>query len=94
MKVVKTKTEFQLMKDELNQKLDDVIQSYDKFLKSISPSQWRGTGTHFRNLSDLRDDIKYFKPLTDKDLENEWVRDEVLTDEEKELYNNSKKYNL
>ena len=38
--------------------------------------------------------IPYYNPITKKDLEQEWVRYEVMTEEEKEIYKTSKKMNI
>ena len=42
----------------------------------------------------FKDKLNEFTPLTLKHLDQEWIRNAVLTDEEKELWDNAKKYNL
>jgi hypothetical protein len=94
MSVVKSNKEFQRMKDNITKKLDNFIKSYDGFSRSVSPNNWRTSGSYYSKFIDLKHDIQNFQPITNKELEQEWVRDAIMTDEEKELYNNSKKYNL
>ena len=85
---------FEKMKDEMSNDVDVFITKFETFLNSSSPSQWRSTGSAFSGVLGLKTTIKNSKPLTLSDLEHKFVRDEVLTDEEKELYNKSKKFNL
>jgi len=94
MKAIKSKKEFKLMKDEISKKLDDFIESYDIFIKSVSPNYWRTTGNNYRDLISIKKEISRFEPLKMSHLDSEIVRDEVLTDEEKELYITTKKYNI
>jgi hypothetical protein len=94
MNVIKTKKEFQLMKDEMIQKVDDFMKNFDDFSRSISPSDWRTIGSYYKELKKFKDDIPFFKPITKKDLEKEWVKLQVMTAEEKEIYKNSKKFNI
>lgn len=82
------------MKSVLIDKLSDFMVSYDEFVMSTSPSNWRSTGHFYSELNQLKSIISSCDPLTYKDLENEYVRNDVLTDEEKEIYNNKSKYNL
>jgi len=78
----------------MKKNIDTFIDSFDTFIRSTSPRYWRVTGTAYNDLKKLKDTIEECEPLTYKDLENAYLRDQVLTDEEKELYNNSNKYNL
>ena len=94
MGAVKSKKEFQKMKDSISKKLDNFIKSYDVFSSSVSPINWPTSGHYYTELKKMKQNIQYLQPITNKDLEQEWVRDAIMTDEEKELYNNSKKYNL
>lgn len=94
MSVVKSNKEFQRMKDNISKKLDNFIKSYDVFSRSVSPINWRTSGHYYSEVKKLKLNIQEFNPITNKELEQEWVRNAVMTDEEKELYNNSKKYNL
>jgi len=91
---VKTIKEFQKLKGDIEKQLVDFMKNYDQFIKSVAPSHWRTTGTHYHHLRDLKGDLKYFTPVQLKDLEHEMVRDQVLTDEEKDFYNTAKKYNI
>ena len=93
-KNVKTPEEFHQMKNDIKGKLRKFISEYDQFVKSVSPSNWRSTGHHYQALKIFCDDIDNFEPVTTKHLDQEWVRDQVLTDEEKEMWNDAKKYNL
>jgi len=94
LKYIKTKEEFQVIKDEMDQKVVDFMKSYDTFTRLTSPKNWRTSGHHFSELRKLKDEIKEFEPLKLKDLDNEHVRDSIMTDEEKEIYKNSKKFNI
>ena len=94
MNIIKTRTEYNKMKSVLIDKLSDFMVEYDKFVNSTSPSYWRSTGHFYSEVEQLKNVISKCDPMTYKDLENDFVRSEVLTDEEKELYKNSKKYNL
>lgn len=94
MGIVKTTKEFQKMKNDITKKLSSFIKSYNTFSRSISPHNWRTSGHFYTEFIKLRNDIKNFKPITNKDLENDFIRDQVLTPKERELYNNMNKYNL
>lgn len=94
MKALKTRQEYDLMKDKMSSEIDNFLSKFDVFIRSTSPDYWRTTGTLYTTIKNFKDELKRLKPLTDKHLEQDWIRDEVLTDEEKELWNNSKKYNL
>ena len=93
-KAIKSEKEFQQMKNEFAIKLDKFIESYNEFTNSISPQNWRVSGSYYSKLNELRTVIQFFKPLELKDLESEHVRREVLSKKEEELYNFSKKYNI
>jgi len=90
---VKTKEEFELMKKEINQKVDSFTKDWDEFTRYVSPSYWRGMNTNF-NPKKLKIDIERFEPATNKHLNIEEFRDEVMTDEEKDEWNTTQKYNL
>ena len=94
IKALKSRQEFQEMKDNMSIEIDNLLKNYEEFTKSVSPDHWRTTGFHFTNLKKLKNDIQRFEPLKDKDLEEEWIRDQVLTDEEKEFYKTINNYNL
>jgi hypothetical protein len=97
MKYVKTPDEFDKLKQKMLKKLIRFIDDYEEFSKYTSPSSWRLSGHHFMELKNLKKDLidtDRIKSLTMKDLENEFVRDEIFTDEEKELWDATTKYNL
>lgn len=94
MKYVKSKKEYDKLKNDMIDQIEDLMKNYEEFSKSTSSKYWRNTGTHFTELRGMISDIEHFEPITMKDLDNEVIRDQVLTDEEKELYNATKNYNL
>ena len=94
MGVIKTKKEFQLMKDEMIQKVDSFLKDFHDFTSSVSPNNWRTIGSYYQELKKFKEDIPFFEPISKKDLEQEWVRYEVMTEEEKEIYKTSKKMNI
>ncbi len=94
MGIIKTKEEFLDAKKNILADFETYLNSYNKFTRIVSPSSWRSLGNNF-NSHNIKDSIKNAKgPITMKDLESEFIRDEVLTDEEKEIYNQITKYNL
>lgn len=94
MSIVKTKDEFELMKKDILSKIDKFVLDYTDFTMKVSPKNWRSTGDLFMALNKAKEYIPEYEPLQMKDLEQYWVRDEVLTDEEKALYDATKKYNV
>jgi len=94
MGVIKTKKQFELMKSEMIKKIDDFMKNFNDFSRSISPDDWRSVGKYHSELKKFKEDIPYYNPITKKDLEQEWVRYEVMTEEEKEIYKTSKKMNI
>ena len=94
MEVIKTRKEFEEMKKEFIEKIDSFIGDYDKFTKSVRPGYWSTTGEYFAHLLSMKDMIPRLQPLELKDLESKFVRDEVLTDEEIDQWEQTKKYNL
>lgn len=95
MRVIKTLAEYDQMKADFSNEIDSFLKKFDVFLKSTSPSYWRSTGSVYTTIKNFKkDDLKTLKPLELKHLEVEWVRDEVLDDDEKEEWNDTKKYNL
>lgn len=93
MSYIKSPDEFQKMKEDVIDKVDAFLDSYDKFTKQLSPSCWRSSGDYF-SIQALKNDIDNFKQCTQKDVDNEYFRKEVMTEEEKEKYNREKKYNI
>lgn len=94
MGVIKTKKQFELMKSEMIQKVDDLMKNFHEFTNSISPNNWRTIGSYYQELKNFKEDIPFFEPITKKDLKKDWVRYEIMTDEEKEIYKTSKKMNI
>lgn len=94
-KCIKTPAEFKKSKEEVLTKLMDFRDTYSEFIKTVKPSEWRRTGNHFAELKKMQLEIPIEEgPITIKDLENDFIRNQLLNDEEKELWDNAKKYNL
>ena len=64
-------------KDKMINMINSFMQEYEKFIKTVSPKNWRTTGHHFTELRKMKDDIVNFSELTEKEKENEWVRKQV-----------------
>lgn len=94
MKVIKTLDEYEQMKKNFNNDIDSFLKKFDIFLNSTSPSYWRTTGKLYTDMKNFKKEVNKFEPLNMKHLEIDWVRDEVLDDEDREEWNNIKKYNL
>ena len=95
MSFVLTLKEFEEKQKEILNKLDSFIKSYDEFTKKVNSKYWRRTGAHYSELKQMISDIKEFEPLKMSELEkDEWVRDALFTDKEKELWDETKKFNL
>lgn len=94
MKFVLTPKEFQEKKEEFKSKIDKFTSDYHEFTRYVSPSNWRTVGGHQVEIDQLKHHVDKATPLKSKDLEQDWVRDQVLNDEEKEEWNAMKKYNL
>lgn len=92
MNFVKTNKEYKELKDEFSKKIDSFLKDYLEFLNFTSPAYWRSS--IYTKINNYKEEMKDFTPLTMKHLDNEKVRDEVLSDEDKELWNASKKYNI
>jgi len=90
---MKSNNEFQEMKQDVINKVDAFISSYDVFTRHVAPKHWRASGKFF-DVKRLKDEIDDFKQCTQKDVDNEFFRKEVLTDSEREEYETEKKYNL
>ena len=82
------------MKSDMIQKVDDLMKNFSDFSRSISPNNWRTIGSYYQELKKFKEDIPFFEPITKKDLEQEWVRYEVMTDEEKEIYKKNLIYEI
>lgn len=92
---IKTPEEFKKSKEETIDKLKDFYDTYSEFCKFTKPSEWRMTGHHLAELKKMQIDItRELGPLTMKDLESEFLRKQVLSPEEQELWNSANKYNL
>jgi len=93
MSFMKTNSEFQEMKQDVVNKLNSFIDSYDKFSNHINPKHWRSSGNYYE-IKNLKDDIDDYTQCTADNLESDFFRKEVMTDEEREEYETEKKYNL
>jgi Fe-S oxidoreductase len=49
-------------------KFEDLLKDYDEYILSISPSNWRSSGTVYKNLNDAIETIKKYKELTDEEI--------------------------
>lgn len=92
MDFIKTPDEYNELRNDFSTKIDSFLDDYGKFLDSTSPDYWRGG--IYQKIKKLKGDIYGYEPLTLKHLDADWVRDEVLSDEQKEIWDNTKKYNL
>jgi hypothetical protein len=92
MKFVKSPKEYEKLKKGFSKKIDKFLKDYMDFLNYTSPDYWR-SGI-YSNIKKYKDQIESFQPLTMKELENEWNRDQVFNDEQKEYWNTLKKYNI
>ena len=92
MKNIKSLKEFEKEKEKIVNELGNFIKNYDRFLNSVSPRDWKHS--YFSKLEELKEIIRDFKPMVMKDMEDEWIRKQVLTSEEQELYDKTIKYNL
>ena len=92
MSIVKSKEEFEEMKKDMIQKTNNFLKDYYEFSRYVSSNFWRSS--IYSEIEKFRDQIKDYTPITMKELEHEWIRNSVLTDEEKEIWNASKKYNV
>lgn len=94
MKALKTRQEYELMKDKMSKDIDDFLLKFNEFITSTSPSYWRTTGSLYTDIKNFKDKLKEFEPFTAKNLENDWFFDQVATEEEKKLKKSQDKYNL
>ena len=94
MKAIKTLREYNKMKKEFSNEIDSFLKKFSTFTKFTSPEHWRETSYTYNSLKKFKDKLKEYKPIQLKHLNAEWVRDEVLDDEDKEIWNNTKKYNI
>lgn len=92
--LVKSQQEYNELKKDFKNDIDTFLKKFDDFVRYTSPSYWRTTGHHYSDIINLKDKLDDLEPLTLKDLENIVVRREVLTPEENEFYEQTKKYNL
>lgn len=94
MNFIKTQLEFDEMKKEFTRKIDSFLIDFNEFTRHVAPKYWRSGGIVYSELKKFKDHIQKFEPIQMKDLKQDWVRDEVMTDDERELWNTSKKYNV
>lgn len=45
--------------------------------KKVTPKYWRITGHHCHNLKEIRKEIQAFTEISKKDLENEWIKEQI-----------------
>jgi len=94
MSIVKTQEEYEEMKKDFTNKIDKFLLDFNEFSRKTSPKYWRSFGDAHVGLRNIKDRMKEYTPLKMKHLEVDFVRDDVLNDKEKEIYNQTKKYNL
>jgi len=94
MKIILTPIEFKKHKEDFSKEIDKFLNKFDDFTRKISPSDWRIGSKIYNDLKNYKKEIPNFKPLEDKHLEQDFIRQEILTPEELEFYNATKKYNL
>jgi len=71
------KIKFEAQKAKVLDKIDELMEEYDKFTKMVAPKHWRVTGTDFTELRKMKDNVKGLTKITEKDKENKWVRDQL-----------------
>jgi hypothetical protein len=94
MGIIKTRAEYDKMKIDILKKIDNFIYDYNEFTRKTNSKYWRVCGELSAELNNIKGEIPRFKPLNSKELSQSWIRDEILTDEEKIEYENIIKYNL
>lgn len=93
-KYLKSKKEFDKMRNEFENKLDNLIKDFDSFSKFTSPKSWSETGTIFKDLKHAKFRLKELVPSTIRDLRSTHVLNQILDDEDKEYLKSIKKFNL
>jgi len=68
---------FAQKKIEIQAKLGEVLREYTNFTKDVSPKHWRSTGKHYQSILTAMNDIPRYEQISDKDLENDWVKKEL-----------------
>ncbi len=68
---------FTFEKEKLVNKLNVILDEYDKFSKKVSPKHWRLTGTHFTQLRIIQEEIQKFSEISDEEKESEWVKEQL-----------------
>lgn len=68
--------DFDILKKELIENIDQVLEIYDDFINDFSPKHWRTTGHHFTELKKMKEEVKNFTPITSDELKIDWVRKE------------------
>ena len=84
--------EYNNLRKKILKELDSFLKNYDEFLRSTSTDSWRSSG--YVELEKIRDKIKDMEHLDPDKLNTRWIRDQVLTPEQQEEWENSKKFNL
>ena len=70
-------TDFQTLRSDTLDKLDVLMEQYDKLSKKVAPKYWRITGSNFAELREIKKNIGEFTEITEKDKNNKWVRDQL-----------------
>ena len=71
-----TSDDFELGKKSVLLSIDNLIEEYTDFINDISPTHWRMIGNHFTNLNKMKEDIERFNSISEKEKENDWVKEQ------------------
>ena len=66
--------EFKLKKEDVVNKIDDLLKSYDELSKITSPQHWRTTGHHAMELQKMKGELEHTTEITKDELDTEWVQ--------------------
>ena len=68
---------FEEEKEQLVNTIQELLNLYEDFSKTVAPRHWRSTGHHFTELKQMKEDIEEFQEITKEDKENDWVRNQI-----------------
>jgi hypothetical protein len=66
--------DFHICRKEVLKKLDELYKIYEDLTNDVSPKYWRSTGHHLTELRKMKEDIEKFEAISDKEMDNDWVR--------------------
>jgi hypothetical protein len=70
-------SKFEEMKEDVMQRLDELIVVYDEFTRHVGSSHWRRCGSHFVELKKIRKAVEHFTEITDEELNIPWIKEEL-----------------